>query len=86
MKKEYKICEGCPACSPEDYCIEVTLEFLMMCRKVSIDLSENAPDYSCPSWVCDIDDTIRRLLLKYDLKEEELNITGTMKLSERSNK
>jgi hypothetical protein len=74
MKEEYKMCEGCPACEPQDYRIEVGLDLLMLCRQAMINLENHAPGYSAPGWRLMVDKSITELLGKYNLKEEQLDI------------
>ena len=59
---EFKECEGCPGCCPEDYTTEVDIGFLRQCKNTFETLLRIAPDHTAPGWIKDIEEKIELAL------------------------
>jgi predicted metalloprotease len=60
-KEEWKECQHCELCCPEDYTCEVDISFLKMCKNMYNKLKEFKKGYYVASgWEVDIDKAIEK--------------------------
>lgn len=67
-EKKEKMCEGCMACDPYSYFIEVDASFLRMVKETLKDFQHIVPDHVAPGWMEQCEEYIMQIEKKYNQK------------------